>query len=71
MPLVYKSDVLTSLKEHGYNTTKLRKDKLLSEGAIQSLREKKPVSWANIEKLCQLMECQPNAFLEYCEDTGE
>ena len=70
VPLVYKEDVLTALKEHGYNTTKLRKERLLSEGAIQSLREKKPISWANIEKLCQLMECQPNSFLEYCEDSN-
>ena len=70
VPLVYKEDVLTALKDHGYNTTKLRKERLLSEGAIQSLREKKPISWANIEKLCQLMECQPNNFLEYCEDSN-
>ena len=41
VPLVYKEDVLTALKDHGYNTTKLRKERLLSEGAIQSLREKK------------------------------
>ena len=26
VPLVYKEDVLTALKDHGYNTTKLRKE---------------------------------------------
>ena len=35
---VYKFDVLETLKESGYNTTKLRKEKLLGENAIQSLR---------------------------------
>lgn len=71
MPLIYKEDVLTVLKDHGYNTTKLRKERLLSEGTIQSIREKKPISWSNIEKLCQLLECQPNSFLEYCENNSE
>ena len=71
MPLVYKEDVLTVLKDHGYNTTRLRKDRLLSESAIQALREKKPISWANIEKLCHLLECQPDRFLEYCADDNE
>ncbi len=40
MPLQYKIDILSALKQNGYNTTKLRKEKLLSEGVIQSLREK-------------------------------
>jgi putative transcriptional regulator len=39
MPLIYKIDVLQSLKDKGYNTTKMRREKLLAEGSIQSLRE--------------------------------
>ena len=31
MPIIYKIDVLASLKEKGYNTTRLRKEKLLAE----------------------------------------
>lgn len=41
--LAYKIDVLKILKETGYNTTRLRKEKLLKESAIQYLREGKPV----------------------------
>ena len=37
----YKIDVLQTLKETGYNTNKLRKEKLLNESAIQYLRENK------------------------------
>ena len=40
MPLVYKISVLQALKEAGYNTSVLRKEKLLAEGVIQALREK-------------------------------
>ena len=33
--LTYKIDVLETLKENGYNTTRLRKEKLLGENSIQ------------------------------------
>lgn len=65
MPLQYKIDVLTALKEKGLNTYKLRQDKLLSEGTIQSLRKKAPLSWSNIERVCELLECQPGDVLEF------
>ena len=68
MPLLYKADVLELLKAHNYTTYKLRKAGLLSEGAIQSLRAKKPISWANIEQLCRLLNCQPGDFMEYVPD---
>lgn len=63
MPLVYKIDVLAALKEKGYNTNKLRKEKMLAESTIQKLRERKPISWANISQICDLLNCQPNDFL--------
>ena len=71
MSLKYKINVLAALKEKGYNTNRLRKDHLLSEGAIQSLREEKPISWANIEKLCQLLQCQPGDILEFTESQAD
>ena len=67
MPIIYKIDVISALKEKGYNTNILRKEKLLAEGVIQALREKKPISWANIEKLCKLLNCQPGDLMEYVE----
>ena len=71
MPLYYKIDVLRALKEKGYNTGRLRKEKLLAEGVIQSLREGKPVSWTNISRLCQLLQCQPGDLLIYREESEE
>lgn len=67
MPLQYKTDILAILKENGYSAYKLRKEKLLSEGAIQSIRIEKPISWANIEQLCHLLNCQPGDILKYEE----
>ena len=67
MSIIYKIDVLASLKEKGYNTTKLRKEKLLAESTIQQLRENKLVSWTNVDRICALLECQPGDVLKRVE----
>lgn len=63
MPMYYKIDIIAALKEKGYNTNRLRTENLLSQSAIQSIREKKPISWSNIAKICALLECQPGDIL--------
>lgn len=68
MPIVYKLDVLAALKEAGYNTNRLRKEKLLSEGVIQALRESKYISLQNVSKICELLNCQPGDLLEYIKE---
>ncbi len=65
MPVKYKIDVLSSLKQHGYNTTRLRREKLLGESTIQQLRTGTLVSWANIARICEMLQCQPGDILEY------
>jgi len=71
MPLQYKIDILAALKEAGYNTNRLRKEKLLSEGVIQSLRENKYVALQNISKICELLDCQPGDLMEYVKDSAD
>lgn len=68
MPIVYKLDILAALKEAGYNTNRLRKEKLLSEGVIQALRESKYISLQNVSKICELLNCQPGDLLEYSKE---
>ncbi|HJC00219.1 MAG TPA: helix-turn-helix transcriptional regulator, partial [Candidatus Flavonifractor merdavium] len=46
----------------------LRKEKLLAESTIQQLRKGDLVSWANISRICALLNCQPGDILEYCEN---
>lgn len=71
MPLHYKMDILAALKQKGFNTGRLRREKLLAEGVIQSLRENKPISWANIARLCELLQCQPGDLLIYEETPAQ
>ncbi len=63
--ITYKFNVLTRLKELGYNTNYLRKNKVLGESTIQQLRENKLVSYLNLERLCVLLDCQPGDIIQY------
>ncbi len=67
MPLQFKIDVVSALKEKGYTTYKIRNEKILSESTVQKLRAGKGVSWENIETLCRLLECQPADLMEYVD----
>lgn len=64
---IYKFDVLQALKEAGYTTTKLRKEKLLGENAIQSLRNNEMVGIIALEKICKLLDMQPGNIIRYVE----
>lgn len=64
---VYKFDVLNALKEAGYTTTRLRKEKLLGENAIQSLRNSEIVGIIALEKICKLLDMQPGNIIKYIE----
>ena len=61
--IVYRFDILEALKDKGYNTTRIRKEKLLSEGVLQSLREGKYISLQNVAKICELLKCEPGDIL--------
>ena len=67
----YKIDVLATLKEKGFNTSRLRKEKLLAESTLQTIREGQLVSYRNLDRLCALLECQPGDILEYVPEKVE
>lgn len=68
MPIHYKFDVLAALKEKGFSTYRLRKDKLLGESTLQSLRKGEPVSLDNVARICDMLDCQPGDLLYYSKD---
>ena len=68
--IAYKIDVLESLKEAGYNTTRLRKEKLLNESAIQYIREGKPVGAKALNNICMLLDMHPGNIIKYIEDNN-
>ena len=65
MPIQYKIDVLAALKEAGYNTGRIRKEKIMGEAMLQKLRSGQLISWATLETICELLNCQPGDLIEY------
>lgn len=63
--IVYKIDVLQALKAAGYNTTRMRKEKLLGENAIQSLRKNEMVGMLALDKICSLLDMQPGDIIAF------
>lgn len=65
MPMKYKVDVLAMLKNAGYNTNTIRKEKIMGEAMLQKLRSGQMVSWTTLGTLCELLECQPGDLIEW------
>lgn len=69
MPIQYKINIIAALKEAGYSTYRLRKEKILAESTLQKFRNNEMVSWENISTVCELLNCQPGDLMEYLPDT--
>ena len=66
--LIYTINVLQALKEKGYNSTRIRRENILSQSTLQKLREGKPLASSNIDTICGLLECQPGDFIKWVPD---
>ena len=69
VPLQYRIDVLAALKEAGYSSYRLRRERLLSESTIQQLRDKTPVSWEVIGRVCSLLGCDVGDILTFVKES--
>ena len=68
MPMKYKVDVIAKLEEAGYNTSTIRKDKIMGEAMLQKIRSGQMVSWATLETICSLLDCQPGDLIEFVRE---
>lgn len=66
--LVYKIDVIESLKEAGYNSTRILKENILSQSAMQKLRKGEMIGIKTLDQLCELLDMQPGNIIKYKED---
>ncbi len=69
MAIKYKLDVIAALKDAGYSTYKLRKDKILSESTLQKFRDGELISYENLNRICSLLNCQPGDIIEYVDES--
>lgn len=66
--LVYKIDVIDTLKEAGYNSTRILKQNILSQSSMQKFRTGEMVSTKTLDQLCQLLDMQPGNIIKYVEE---
>lgn len=64
----YKIDIIQALKNRGYSTYKIRKEKIFNESQLQQMRENKILAQDALNKVCTLLDCQPGDILEYIPD---
>lgn len=67
----YKIDIIQALKNKGYSTYKIRKEKIFNESQLQQMRENRILAQEAFNKLCALLDCQPGDILEYIPDVQE
>lgn len=67
MPVKYDKLFLL-MKQKGLTTYRIRKENIISQSALQSLREGKSVTIDTIASLCKVLDCQPGDIMEYIPD---
>ena len=71
MPVVY-TKLFELLKERGFSTYRVRKEKLISQGTLTALRNGTGgLEHKTIERLCQVLDCQPGDLMEYVREPDE
>ena len=66
--LTYKIDVIETLKESGYNSTRILKENIISQSAMQKLRNNEMVGIKTLEQLCKVLDMQPGNIIKHMED---
>lgn len=67
----YKIDIIQALKQVGFSTYKIRKEKIFTESQLQQMRDHKLLTQEALNKVCTLLDCQPGDILEYVPDGTE
>lgn len=65
--LTYKINVIETLKENGYNSTRILKENILSQSAMQKIRKGEMIGIKTLEQLCKLLDMQPGNIIKYIE----
>lgn len=65
MAIRYKIDIMHKLKEKGYTSYRLRKEKIIGEYYLTQIRKGELVSYTVLDKICELLECDIGDIIEY------
>lgn len=60
----YKIDVMKEMAQKGYTSTRIRKEKLLSEATMSSIRNGRGITTDTLNTICCILRCQPSDVIE-------
>lgn len=60
----YKIDVFEELKKHGFNQTRLQRDKLLPKQTMRNIKDGKSITLETLNKICLMCRLQPGDIIE-------
>lgn len=70
MSMIKYDKLFALLKDRGYTTYRIRKEKLIGEGTLTALRNGTGgLDSKTLNRLCAVLKCQPGELMEYVEDT--
>lgn len=67
--IVYSKNIIEELGKKGYTTYRIKQEKIFNQTQLQQLRDNRLLTQDNLNKLCELLECQPGDILEYRKDS--
>lgn len=68
MAIRYKDNILGALKDKGYSTARLRKEKIFGERTMQEFRTNGVIPYKTLNKLCELLDCDVGDIIEYVKE---
>lgn len=69
--IVLKTGILSLLTAAGYNSTRIRKENILPQSTLTKLRRGGMINLITLDKLCELLECQPGELIKWVPGEGQ
>lgn len=66
--MIVYHNILGKLASCGWPTTKLQKERMISNGTIIQIRAGKAITTTTIDTICRLCSCQPGDLISYVPD---
>ena len=58
-------EILQKLAARGWSSYRLRNEGILAEGTLTRIRKGQSITTETIDKICELLECQPGDILKW------
>lgn len=69
--LEFKIDVMQALKDKGYTTYRIQKEKIFPQGTYLSIKAGKVPATKTLDTICRLLNKQPGSIIRWVPDPEE